>query len=93
MTHTAIRPTLSALAAFALVFALASSAPASAQDSQINNMMNNNLMFNRGKPKGLATKGSQQPTAQPKGLSAQKPSTNPPRPQMQRFLDPPPTNP
>jgi hypothetical protein len=76
MTRAFFPHPLSALAALALVSALASSPPASAQmDSQINTMMNNNLMFNRGKPapNGLTT---QKPSAQPKGLSAQKPTTN-----------------
>jgi hypothetical protein len=59
MTRTAIRNTLSALAAAALISAFAAS-PASAQSgSQINNMMNNNLQMPpaQSKAKGESTEG------------------------------------
>ena len=73
---TAIRHTLSALAAVALVSGFVAG-PASAQyDAQTNSMMNNNLEF-----LAIQTKvqnAAQKPDAKPKGLATQNPSQQAP---------------
>ena len=70
MTRTALRHTLSVLAALALVSAFASSQASAQFDSQINNMMNNNLQMLPAQSKtkgqsaeGLAMKSGQEPTS------------------------------